>query len=108
MFDSVVKEQAQVEEFILDGEMILWNRLTETFEEFGFLQSAFNAARGAPGVEDQDGPRVTRYTLVKSGGTMNLKGGAPGSMEISDSLKWVDVEIWYVTLASPGNNSDSM
>jgi hypothetical protein len=104
VFDSVVKKQAQVEEFILDGEMILWNRLTKTFEEFGWLQSGFNAARSAPGVVGQDGPQITRNTFVKG----TFTNGTDGRMEISDSLKWVDVEIWYVTLASPENNSDSM
>ena len=87
MFDAVVSNLAIAESFILDGEMVLYNTLTKTFEEFGTLLSGFKAAAS---------DKLTRFTEAGAGevGDTIASVDKNGRMMLDEGCKWANLQIW--------------
>jgi hypothetical protein len=87
VFDAVVSNLAIAESFILDGEMLLYNTLDETFEEFGTLLSGFKAAAS---------DKLTRITVAGAGEVGDQKASVDkdGRMMLDPGTKWADLQIW--------------
>eukprot|EP00879_Flechtneria_rotunda_P020198 GHRR01021239.1.p1 GENE.GHRR01021239.1~~GHRR01021239.1.p1 ORF type:complete len:808 (+),score=213.95 GHRR01021239.1:1223-3646(+) len=52
VFDEVVRQQVEPANVILDGEMVVWNKIKGVFEVFGGLRSAMIAAREGKGPDE--------------------------------------------------------
>jgi hypothetical protein len=87
VFDAVVAKLAIAESFILDGEMLLYNTIDNTFEEFGTLLSGFKAAAS---------DKLTRHTVAGAGevGDTRATVDKDGRMMLDEGTKWANLQIW--------------